>query len=96
MTRGTVEEKIMEMQDQKMAMNEAIVNPGNSSIFSMGANRLLDLFLFQSPEIDDEATGFSNHQFLENFDLDQEWLDEEFASLKSISTMQCKDNCSSV
>ena len=46
MARGTVEEKIMEMQDQKMTMNEAIVNPGNSSIFSMGADRLLDLFTF--------------------------------------------------
>lgn len=85
-TRGTVEEKIMKLQDQKMAMSEAIVNTDNSSIFSMGTDRLLDLFTFQSPEIDDEATGLSNHRLLEDFELDQEWLDEEYASLKPFTT----------
>jgi len=33
--------------------------------------------------------GISNHRLLEDFDLDQEGLDDEYASLKSISMMQC-------
>ena len=34
----------MELQKTKLAMSNAIVNTDNSTMFSMGTDRLLDLF----------------------------------------------------
>ena len=43
-TEGSIEEDIMAMQKVKIAMSNAIVNTDNSTLFSMGTDRLLDLF----------------------------------------------------
>ena len=43
-TADTIEENIMELQSKKLAMSRAIINTENSTLFSMGTDRLLDLF----------------------------------------------------
>jgi TATA-binding protein-associated factor len=43
-TEDSIEEKIMAIQKAKIAMSEAIVNTENSTLYSMGTDRLLDLF----------------------------------------------------
>eukprot|EP00580_Thalassiosira_gravida_P017110 CAMPEP_0201673806 /NCGR_PEP_ID=MMETSP0494-20130426/35590_1 /ASSEMBLY_ACC=CAM_ASM_000839 /TAXON_ID=420259 /ORGANISM="Thalassiosira gravida, Strain GMp14c1" /LENGTH=761 /DNA_ID=CAMNT_0048155799 /DNA_START=260 /DNA_END=2545 /DNA_ORIENTATION=- len=43
-TSGTIEEKIMKLQQRKKATSEAVVNAENSTMFSMGTDRLLDIF----------------------------------------------------
>lgn len=43
-TRNSIEEKIMHIQKVKKSMSDAIVNTENSSMFSIGTDRLLDLF----------------------------------------------------
>jgi TATA-binding protein-associated factor len=47
-TRRSVEEKIMLMQKKKVAFSEAIVNTENSTLYSMGTDRLLDIFVARS------------------------------------------------
>jgi TATA-binding protein-associated factor len=47
-TTDSVEEKIMKLQDIKLAMSQAIVNTDNSTLFSMGTDRLLDIFSVRS------------------------------------------------
>ena len=43
-TTDTIEEKIMKLQQRKKATSEAVVNTDNSTMFSMGTDRLLDIF----------------------------------------------------
>ncbi|KAL7525181.1 hypothetical protein ACHAXR_000895 [Thalassiosira sp. AJA248-18] len=43
-TSDTIEEKMMKLQRQKRATSEAVVNADNSTMFSMGTDRLLDIF----------------------------------------------------
>jgi len=43
-TQESIEENIMAVQKVKIAMSNAIVNTDNSTLFSMGTDRLLDLF----------------------------------------------------
>lgn len=40
----TIDEKIMDMQKKKVAMSRAVVNTDNSTLYSMGTDRLLDIF----------------------------------------------------
>lgn len=40
----TIDEKIMDMQKKKIAMSRAVVNTENSTLYSMGTDRLLDIF----------------------------------------------------
>lgn len=40
----TIDEKIMDMQKKKIAMSKAVVNTENSTLYSMGTDRLLDIF----------------------------------------------------
>ncbi len=47
-TCNTIEEKIMELQHRKKATSEAIVNAENSTMYSMGTDRLLDIFTCRS------------------------------------------------
>jgi TATA-binding protein-associated factor len=46
-TRDTIEEKIMAVQKVKLAMSDAVVNTDNTTMYSMGTDRLLDLFTTQ-------------------------------------------------
>jgi TATA-binding protein-associated factor len=43
-TSGSIEEKMMEVQKIKLAMSNAIINTDNSTMFSMGTDKMLDLF----------------------------------------------------
>jgi TATA-binding protein-associated factor len=43
-TQDSIEETIMELQRKKIAVSNAIVNSENSSLYSMGTDRLLDIF----------------------------------------------------
>lgn len=45
-TANSIEEEMMEVQHRKKATSEAIVNADNSTMFSMGTDRLLDIFTF--------------------------------------------------
>ena len=58
----TIEEKIMRLQSIKMEMSRAIVNSDNSTMCSMGTDRLLDLFTFEDRQQDDSdrKTGSGN------------------------------------
>ena len=47
-TSKTVEEQIMELQCRKKATSEAVVNAENSTMYSMGTDRLLDIFTCRS------------------------------------------------
>lgn len=47
-TKDSIEEKIMKLQERKVAMSKAIVNSENSTMFSMGTDRLLDIFTCRS------------------------------------------------
>ena len=40
----TIDEKILDMQQKKIAMSRAVVNSENSTLYSMGTDRLLDIF----------------------------------------------------
>ena len=46
-TMNSIEEKTMLLQEKKLAMSKAIVNTDNSSMYSMGTDRLLDIFQFR-------------------------------------------------
>ncbi|KAL7554507.1 hypothetical protein ACHAWF_017964, partial [Thalassiosira exigua] len=43
-TSDTIEEKMMRLQQRKKATSDAVVNADNSTMFSMGTDRLLDIF----------------------------------------------------
>ena len=43
-TSDTIEEKMMKLQRSKKATSEAVVNSDNSTMYSMGTDRLLDIF----------------------------------------------------
>jgi TATA-binding protein-associated factor len=47
-TSDTIEEKIMALQKSKIQTSNAIVNTDNSSMYSMGTDRLLDIFTLRS------------------------------------------------
>ncbi|KAL7560117.1 hypothetical protein ACA910_013135 [Epithemia clementina (nom. ined.)] len=42
--QGTIEERILDLQQKKTAMSDAVVNSENSSLYSLGTDRLLDIF----------------------------------------------------
>ena len=41
---GSIEEKMLQYQEKKLATTKAIVNSDNSTMYSMGTDRLLDIF----------------------------------------------------
>lgn len=47
-TADSIEEKIMKLHEVKLAMSNALVNTDNSTMYSMGTDRLLDIFRFRS------------------------------------------------
>lgn len=77
-TTGSIEEKIMKLQDTKLAMSDAIVNTDNSTLFSMGTDRLLDIFRFRS-EVSTGAT--SSHDLGNTLDALVERYEGEYQSL---------------
>lgn len=72
----SIDERIMALHDTKMAMANAIVNSENSSLHSMGTERLLDIFRFRSDRSGEKDMGVKD-------DIDSiiERYEEEYNSL---------------
>ena len=75
-TTGTIEEKIMHVQRVKTAIGNAIVNSDNSTMYSMGTDRLLDIFTTNE---DDE--GETTRGGKQNDPDGLEGLDERYANI---------------
>lgn len=78
-TTDSIEEKIMKIQESKLEMSNAIVNTDNSTMFSMGTDRLLDIFTFRS-ESGGGKTALSESED-HNLDALIERYAEDYASL---------------
>lgn len=72
-TKDSIEESILTLQDKKIQVTEAIVNNENSTMYSMGTERLLDLFHIR------EQNGTDGSDALE-FDYDLEGVVEKCAN----------------
>lgn len=77
-TQNTIEEKIMKLQETKMTMSKAIVNPENSTMYSMGTDRLLDIFTFRS---NDNNKNSGDDQAPNLGALDETYSADDYASL---------------
>lgn len=61
-TKDSIEEKIMQLHETKLAMSNAIVNAENSTMYSMGTDQLLDIFSFRSEKSDHQPKdGVADH-----------------------------------
>ena len=68
----------MKLHETKLAMSNAIVNTDNSTMFSMGTDRLLDIFQFRS----EVSNGGKTSTNLENtLDALVERYEDEYQSL---------------
>lgn len=70
-TQGTIEEKILQLQRKKIEISNAIVNTDNSTMHSMGTDRLLDILTFRGPQ--------TNESLLPEIGFDLEGLVEKCA-----------------
>ena len=57
-TTNTIEENILSLQRKKLEISDAIINTDNSTLFSMGTDKLLDLFDTQ----EDDCVDMNNHE----------------------------------
>lgn len=55
-TQDSIEEKILLLQDKKMKVADAVVNTDNSTMYSMGTDRLLDIFSTRDAPSGDDST----------------------------------------
>lgn len=83
-TKNSIEEKILLIQEKKMKMSNAIVNADNSTMFSMGTDKLLDIFTCRSnnndsnsSSSDKESLNGENHQYY-NLDALVEHYKEDY------------------
>jgi len=67
------------MQQMKLKMSNEIVNTDNSTMFSMGTERLLDLFAFEGGGEEIERNKTITSQNLDP--IGDTWLEEEYSSL---------------
>ena len=74
---GSIEEKILKLQEKKIAVSGAIVNSENSTMYQMGTERLLDIFSFKGGNESNETGGQGD------YDLDalMERFAEDYSSL---------------
>jgi TATA-binding protein-associated factor len=75
-TTASIEEQILKLQEKKVATSDAIVNTDNSAMFSMGTDRLLDIFTSTNTE-DDLAQGLEADRLLERYAEDYATLSIE-------------------
>ena len=73
-TCDSIEENIMMIQAKKIAMSEAIINTDNSTLYSMGTDRLLDIFSARNE-------GASESSDIVDLDTLAERLNQEYATL---------------
>jgi TATA-binding protein-associated factor len=77
-TSGSIEEKIMKLHETKIAMSNAIVNADNSTMFSMGTDRLLDIFRFRSEVGDGQS---ASNDMEDTLDALVERYEDEYTSV---------------
>jgi TATA-binding protein-associated factor len=65
-TQGSIEEKMLELQSRKVVITDSIVNNDNSTLYSMGTDRLLDVFTMD--DNNDDST--SVHRMKLEYDLE--------------------------
>jgi superfamily II DNA or RNA helicase len=87
-TENSIEEQIMAMHEKKMAMSKAIINSDNSSLYSVGTERLLDIFHYRS-EVSFRSTATPGFQ--ENLDALVERYGDEYQSLSVNDFVQSFD-----
>lgn len=75
-TTDTIEEKMLKLQDRKRATADAVVNTENSTMYSMGTDKLLDIFSFRGTS--DSANSGSDDNVLSYLDDSES---KEYASL---------------
>lgn len=82
-TSDTIEEQIMKLQGAKLAVSNAIVNTDNSTMYSMGTDRLLDIFTFRGDNGNqNQATSAPDRAVDHNIDvLDEVYTEEDYSSL---------------
>lgn len=78
-TKDSIEEKIMSLQEKKIALSNAIVNTDNSTIFSMGTDRLLDIFTCRGDSQKTEDSNGSDGTY--NLDALVESYKSEYSAL---------------
>jgi TATA-binding protein-associated factor len=84
-THGSIEEKILQLQKKKIEISNAIVNTDNSTMHSMGTDRLLDILTFRGPQ--------TNESLLPEFGFDLEGLVEKCAEdYVNLSVNKFKEN----
>jgi hypothetical protein len=59
----SIEEAILKLQERKVAMSDAIVNTDNSTLYSMGTDRLLDIFSARSNQDADVSAQNETNRF---------------------------------
>jgi TATA-binding protein-associated factor len=59
-TSNTIEEKMMKLQQRKKAVSDAVVNSENSTMYSMGTEKLLDIFTFRGSTSNSESADADN------------------------------------
>ena len=69
----------MKLQKVKMEMSRAIVNSENSTMYSMGTDRLLDLFTVDNKPDFKNKPNEDPTMMLQK--VDDSWHDEEYAKL---------------
>ena len=75
-TSNTIEERMMELQQRKKAISDAVVNSENSTMYSMGTEKLLDIFTFRGST--SKSDGADDDNLLS-------YLDEESNEYASLS-----------
>jgi TATA-binding protein-associated factor len=81
-TTNTIEEKIMALQQRKKNTANAVVNTDNSTMYSMGTDRLLDIFTFQGSN--ESPDGSYGDNVLSYLDANS----KEYASLSADSFLR--------
>jgi len=77
-TKDSIEEKVIQLHEKKVAMSNAIVNSENSTMYSMGTDQLLDIFKFRSEKSENKSSGADNENIL---DILVERYEDEYESL---------------
>ena len=95
-TMNSIEEKTMLIHERKLAMSKAIVNTDNSSMYSMGTDRLLDIFQFRS---ESSTNSNSDSDFNNTLDSLVERYQDEYQSLSLndfLAGFECEPSSKSI
>ena len=92
-TKDTIEEQILAIGEKKLAMSKAIVNTDNSTMFSMGTDRLLDIFSCRSDQ-QNEGSNSDQRNDHGGFNLEAlvESYKDEYAVLGMNDFLRCLQN----